>query len=83
MSAVAVQSIAAIDNNNARDLAPASGGTSGPASAADYAILLKIGRLAIFGVCALLFHFANAALLPPVGDVPPDVEKGLADVAGL
>jgi MFS family permease len=43
------------------------GTTSGAASAADYAILLKTGPLVVFGLCALLFHFANAALLPLVG----------------
>jgi MFS family permease len=69
LSAVAVLSIpaGAIDDDRARDLEPASGATSGPASAADYAILLKTRPLVIFGVCVMLFHFANAALLPLVG----------------
>lgn len=69
LSALAVLSIPseAIDNDRARDLDPASGATSGSASAADYAILLKTRPMVVFGVCAMLFHFANAALLPLVG----------------
>jgi MFS family permease len=69
LSALAVLSIPseAIDNDRARDLDRASGATSGAASAADYAILLKTRPLVVFGVCAMLFHFANAALLPLVG----------------
>jgi MFS family permease len=69
LSMVAVLSIPAkaIDHDRARDLEPESGATSGPTSAADYAILFKTRPLVIFGVCAMLFHFANAALLPLVG----------------
>jgi MFS family permease len=69
LSAIAVLSIPAkaIDNDRARDLGAGSGATSGTACAADYAILLKTRPLVILGVCVLLFHFANAALLPLVG----------------
>ncbi len=38
-----------------------------PVSPAGYSILLKSRPLVIFGLCAMLFHFANAALLPLVG----------------
>jgi MFS family permease len=69
LAALAVLSIpaSAIDNDRARDMASAPGATNGSASAADYAILLETRPLVIFAVCAMLFHFANAALLPLVG----------------
>ena len=69
LAAVAVLSIpaAAIDNDRARDLndAPDEAGT--PAGAAGYSILFRSRLLLIFGVCVMLFHLANAALLPLVG----------------
>jgi MFS family permease len=34
---------------------------------AGYSILFKSGPLVIFGLCVMLFHFANAPLLPLVG----------------
>ncbi len=49
----------AIDNDRARD------GSDKPADG--MASLLKNRPLLIFGVCAMLFHFANAPLLPLVG----------------
>ena len=69
LAAVAVLSIpaAAIDNDRARDLngAPDAAGT--PAGAAGYSILFQTRPLLIFGMCVMLFHLANAALLPLVG----------------
>jgi MFS family permease len=56
---------AAIDFDRARDLDdPSDGATATPAG---YGILLKSGPLVIFGLCAMLFHLANGALLPLVG----------------
>ena len=54
---------AAIDYERARDL------HEGPdaAGAASYGILFKSRPLVIFGLCVMLFHLANAALLPLVG----------------
>jgi MFS family permease len=52
----------AIDNNRARDLDHETG-----AGAAGYGILFKSRPLVVFGLCAMLFHFANAPLLPLVG----------------
>jgi MFS family permease len=69
LAAIAVLSIPAkaIDLDRARDLEREPDGAGGPAKAAGYSILLKSRPLIIFGVCAMLFHFANAALLPLVG----------------
>jgi MFS family permease len=65
LAAIAALSIprAAIDENRARGLgdgatASASGG---------FGVLLRCRPLVIFGLCAMLFHFANAPLLPLVG----------------
>ncbi len=54
----------AIDHNRARDLT-----TDGeaPGGAAGYRVLFKTRPLMIFALCAFLFHFANAPLLPLVG----------------
>jgi MFS family permease len=69
LAAGAVLSIpaASIDYDRARDLgreADAAGAASG---AAGYSILFKSRPLAVFGLCVMLFHLANAALLPLVG----------------
>jgi MFS family permease len=66
---IAVLSIPAqaIDYRRARDLAPASGGDGQPLRAAGYGILFRSRPLVIFGLCVMLFHFANAPLLPLVG----------------
>lgn len=68
LTMIAVLSIpaTAIDYDRARDLEPASG-LAKCAGAAGYAVLVRSRPLIIFGLCALLFHFANAALLPLVG----------------
>jgi MFS family permease len=69
LAAIAVLSIPAkaINLDRARDLEREPEGAEGPAKAAGYSILFKSRPLIIFGVCAMLFHFANAALLPLVG----------------
>jgi predicted MFS family arabinose efflux permease len=66
MTAIAVLSIpaAAIDNDRARDL---GGDTDAPATSAGFGILFRSRPLAIFALCVMLFHLANAALLPLVG----------------
>ncbi len=69
LAGVAVLSIpsAAIDQDRARDLRqePDEAGTR--ASPTGYSILFKSRLLVIFGLCVMLFHLANAALLPLVG----------------
>jgi len=69
LTAIAVLSIPAeaIDYNRARDLEPATGAAESPPRVADYGILFKSRPLVVFGLCAMLFHFANAPLLPLVG----------------
>jgi MFS family permease len=69
LTVIAVLSIPAkaIDYARARDLEPAPGATESPTVVAGYGILFKSQPLVIFGLCAMLFHFANAPLLPLVG----------------
>jgi MFS family permease len=68
LASLAVLSIPAdaIDFDRARDLErnPDAGSEAG---AAGYGVLFKSRPLVIFGLCAMLFHFANAPLLPLVG----------------
>jgi MFS family permease len=69
LAGIAVLSIpaGAIDLARARvlDQEPdAAGRSTGPAG---YGILFKSRSLVIFGLCVMLFHLANAALLPLVG----------------
>jgi predicted MFS family arabinose efflux permease len=69
LASIAVLSIPAeaIDFNRARDLdheADDAGPAVGPAG---YGILFESRPLVIFGLCVMLFHFANAPLLPLVG----------------
>jgi MFS family permease len=54
----------AINHDRARDLS-SNGEAQG--TAAGYRILFETRPLMIFGLCAMLFHFANAPLLPLVG----------------
>jgi len=65
LAGIAVLSIPAkaIDLARARDL-DQDGRSAGPAG---YDILFKTRPLVIFGLCVMLFHLANAALLPLVG----------------
>jgi MFS family permease len=68
LASLAVLSIPAdaIDYDRARDLERNPGVENG-AGAAGYGVLFKSRPLVIFGLCAMLFHFANAPLLPLVG----------------
>jgi MFS family permease len=69
LASVAVLSIsaAAIDHDRARDLRENLDAAETPVSATGYGILFKSRPLVIFGLCVMLFHLANAALLPLVG----------------
>jgi MFS family permease len=69
LAGLAVLSIpaAAINYDRARDLREDQDPAAPPASAAGYSILFKTRPLVIFGLCVMLFHLANAALLPLVG----------------
>jgi MFS family permease len=69
LAGLAVVSVpaAAIDYDRARDLREGPNATGAAASAAGYGILFKSRPLVIFGLCVMLFHLANAALLPLVG----------------
>ena len=70
LAAVAMLSIpgSAIDQDRARGLGggegPAKDGGEGPSG---YSVLLRSRPLVVFALCAMLFHFANAPLLPLVG----------------
>jgi len=69
LAAVAVLSIpaGAIDFDRARDLDGEGDPAAAPTGAAGYAVLLRSRPLIVFGLCVMLFHLANAALLPLVG----------------
>jgi MFS family permease len=69
LAGIAVLSIPyeAIDLDRARDLDGELAGNEDSAAPAGYSILLKTRPLVIFGLCVMLFHFANAPLLPLVG----------------
>jgi MFS family permease len=69
LASIAVLSIPAkaIDFNRARDLDGERDGAASAAKPADYGILFKSRSLVVFGLCVMLFHLANAALLPLVG----------------
>jgi MFS family permease len=70
LAAVAMLSIprSAIDQNRARGLGNGEGQEKedgkGPSG---YSVLIRCRPLVVFAVCAMLFHFANAPLLPLVG----------------
>jgi len=69
LTMIAVLSIPAkaIDYNRARDMEAEPGTAESPTEVAGYSILFKSRPLVIFGLCVMLFHFANAPLLPLVG----------------
>src|SRR5271166_3279225 len=69
LAAFAVPSIppAAINYDRARDLDQEPDAAGTPASPAGYSILFESRPLVIFGLCVMLFHLANAAMLPLVG----------------
>ena len=58
---------AAIDYDRARNLDQQRDEAGTPAGPAGYGILFESRPLVIFGLCVMLFHLANAALLPLVG----------------
>src|ERR1700722_6786350 len=64
LTAIALLTIPAesLEHRRARDM----GGTGGPPPAGP-GVLFELPALMVFGVCVLLFHLANAALLPLVG----------------
>jgi len=69
LAGIAVLSIPAnvIDLDRARDLDDGPDMAGRPAGPAGYGILFESRPLVIFGLCVMLFHFANAPLLPLVG----------------
>jgi MFS family permease len=69
LTMIAVLSIPAkaIDYDRARDLEAEPGAAGKSAGIAGYGILFKSRPLVVFGLCVMLFHFANAPLLPLVG----------------
>lgn len=70
LAAVAMLSIpgAAIDQNRARGLGEGEGEEAKEGDRpSGYSVLLRCRPLVVFALCAMLFHFANAPLLPLVG----------------
>ena len=69
LASIAVLSIPhkAIDFDRARDLDHEADPTGCAVGPAGYSILFESRPLVIFGLCVMLFHFANAPLLPLVG----------------
>jgi MFS family permease len=69
LTAAAVLSIpaSAINQERARDLGSDDKAAPDQTSAAGYGVLFRTRPLVIFAVCAFFFHFANAPLLPFVG----------------
>ena len=69
LAAVAVLSIphASIDQDRARGLDDGVQGEGSGRAPSGYRILLQCRPLLVFGLCTMLFHFANAPLLPLVG----------------
>ncbi len=69
LAGIAVLSIpaAAIDHERARDLEEVGVATETPAKTAGLSVLFESRPLAVFALCVMLFHLANAALLPLVG----------------
>jgi MFS family permease len=69
LAGIAVLSIPAeaINFDRARDLDREPDAAMAATGAAGYGILFKSRSLVVFGLCVMLFHFANAPLLPLVG----------------
>ncbi len=57
----------AVDHQKARGLGDAEGPSADGHGPSGYAVLVRCRPLVVFGFCAMLFHFANAPLLPLVG----------------
>jgi MFS family permease len=68
-AAAAVLSIPAraIDHQRARGAEPSAAGKDHGASPLGISVLIKCRPLLVYAGCAMLFHFANAPLLPLVG----------------
>ncbi len=58
---------AAINQDRARGLGDGEEQGQGAQEPSGYAVLLQCRPLVVFSLCAMLFHFANAPLLPLVG----------------
>lgn len=69
LAAAAVLSIpnGAIDQQRARGAEPGLEGNATPGGVSSWKVLLTCRPLLIFAFCTMLFHFANAPLLPLVG----------------
>jgi MFS family permease len=69
LTTAAVLSIpaSAINQDRARDAGSDDKAAPGRTSVAGYGVLFRTRPLVIFAVCAFFFHFANAPLLPLVG----------------
>jgi MFS family permease len=70
LAAIAMLSIpsASIDERRARGLGDSKGTGAGEGEKpSGISALLRCRPLVVFGICAMLFHFANAPLLPLVG----------------
>ncbi len=69
LAAAAMLSIpaGAIDQDRARGLGDVGGQEEDGEAPSGYSVLLRRRPLVVFAVCAMLFHFANAPLLPLVG----------------
>jgi MFS family permease len=67
----------AIDYNRARDLEPEPGAAESQTGVAGYGILFKSRPLVIFGLCVMLFHLANAALLPLAATAAKTIPSGV------
>ncbi len=69
LAGAAVLSIPAqsIDEDRARGLDGGTAQAEGGAGPSGYGVLLRCRPLVTFALCAMLFHFANAPLLPLVG----------------
>ena len=81
LSVIVVLSIphAAIDQDRARGLDAAATGTEDRTTASGYGAMLRNRPLLVFCICAALFHFANAPLLPLVGQKLAVAHPRLAD----
>jgi MFS family permease len=85
LASIAVLSIPAkaIDYNRARDLNGEQDAAASAPRPAGYGILFKSRPLVVFGLCVMLFHLANAALLPLVGQRRRISKRGDGHDVGL
>jgi MFS family permease len=78
IAAVLAIPAADIDHERARGGDRAPGSASGQAALSSWRVLLQCRPLLVFGLCVLLFHFANAPLLPLVGQKLAAAHHGAA-----